>query len=455
MTSVHKRQWTRTYVAYALLGVVGLVILVGLVWFAGRYDDRPQQTVLLTAFAKDDYPENPEITSSIYGTYPHRQLIIQRLGDARFRFLLEPATPAAAAIELTDVDLSHFVAAVPPWVKTDPDLTRVGLIDREWNRQQVQFARPSTHLDVREGGDGFEQRALTRVDLARNCLNAGLWEFLLFTTEDGEERVYEHLWFTFPLGLYKQAFEQVNDLSYWSYWWSLEHWVDPSGTPIRLHRLRTVEQEWPVQTTVRWDEPVAMKGEQVRKRKNILTPVGSTYRNWYTQPVRFASFIPPGRYSRAHPRETQLHYLAELLGATVRHIKLSGNSRSLLEVELAFRSNKTGEASRLILGGLDEAAIPVASPDHYDRGWQVPLGIGNPSFFEAYDTVVENPPTQRAFYGFHLDAQDRWLDHHAIGVDGPLLHWDAEDPSCLHLYLLSYERHALLNHVILTIPLRS
>jgi hypothetical protein len=206
---------------------------------------------------------------------------------------------------------------------------------------------------------------------------------------------------------------------------------------------------------VRWDEPVAMKGEQVRKRKNILTPVGSTYRNWYTQPVRFASFIPPGRYSRAHPRETQLHYLAELLGATVRHIKLSGNSRSLLEVELAFRSNKTGEASRLILGGLDEAAIPVASPDHYDRGWQVPLGIGNPSFFEAYDTVVENPPTQRAFYGFHLDAQDRWLDHHAIGVDGPLLHWDAEDPSRLHLYLLSYERHALLNHVILTIPLRS
>jgi hypothetical protein len=318
-------------------------------------------------------------------------------------------------------------------VKTDPDLTKVGLIDREWNRQQVQFAQPSTHLDVREGGDGFEQRALTRVDLARNCLNAGLWEFLLFTTEDGEERVYEHLWFTFPLGLYKQAFEQVNDLSYWSYWWSLEHWVDPSGTPIRLHRLRTVEQEWPVQTTVRWDEPVAMKGEQVRKRKNILTPVGSTYRNWYTQPVRFASFIPPGRYSRAHPRETQLHYLAELLGATVRHIKLSGNSRSLLEVELAFRSNKTGEASRLILGGLDEAAIPVASPDHYDRGWQVPLGIGNPSFFEAYDTVVENPPTQRAFYGFHLDAQDRWLDHHAIGVDGPLLHWDAEDPSRLHL----------------------
>lgn len=217
MTSVLRAQRTQTNVVYALLGVVILVTLAGLAWFADRYDDQPQQTVALTAFAKDDYPENPENTSSIFGAYPHRRLIIQRLSDTRFRFLLEPATPQAAAIIVTDVDLAHFVAAIPAWVKVDPDLMKVGLIDREWNRQQVRFARTSTHLDVREGGDGFEQRALARVDLARNCLNAGLWELLLFNTENGEERVYEHLWFTFPLGLYKQLFEQVNGLSYWSY----------------------------------------------------------------------------------------------------------------------------------------------------------------------------------------------------------------------------------------------
>lgn len=452
MTPVLRAHRTRTNVVYALLGVVILVTLAGLAWFADRYDGRTQQTVALTAFAKDDYPENPENTSSIFGAYQHRQLIIQQLSDTRFRFLLEPATPQAAAIELTDVDLAHFIATIPAWVKIDPDLIKVGLIDREWNRQQVRIARTSTHLDVREGGDGFEQRALTRVDLARNCLNAGLWELLLFNTENGEERVYEHLWFTFPLGLYKQVFEQVNDLSYWSYWWSLEHWVDPSGTPIRLDRLRTVEQEWPVQSTVRWDEPVAMHGEQVRKRKNILTPVGATYRDWYTQPVRFASFIPPGRYSRAHPRETQLHYLAELTGVIVRRVKLIESVHHLFEIELDFRSSKTGNVTRLVLGGLDWAAIPVAPPDLYDRGWQMPLGIGNPSFFESYDEVVANPPIQRPFYGFHLDAQNRWLDHHAIGVDGPLLHWDADDPSLLHLYLLSYERHTLLNHIALKIP---
>lgn len=428
-----------------------LIVIVGAIWLQVRYDTAPVQTVSLTTFSDAAYPEDPEVRSAVFANYPHRSLTIEQTRDTHFHFRIEPASEQATAIELIDVDLAHLVAAVPPWVKTDPDLTKVGLIDREWNRQQVQFDRSSSRVHVREGGDGFEQRALSRVDLARNCLNAGLWELLLFTAEDGQERVYEHLWFTFPLGLYKQLFERVNGLSYWSYWWSLEHWVDPSGTPIRLDRVRTVEREWPGQSTVRWDEPVAVRGEQVHKRKNILTPVASTYRDWYRGPVQFSSFIPPGRYSRAHARDTQLHYLAELAGATVRQVKLIGGSQTLFEIELDFRSHQTGEATRLILGGLDGTAIPVASPEHYDRGWQAPLGIGNPSFFESYEHVVKEPPAERTFYGFHLDSQNRWLDHRAIGVDGPVLHWDADDPSLLHLYLLSYERHAVLNHFILVV----
>ncbi|NGZ04416.1 MAG: hypothetical protein CV090_15350, partial [Nitrospira sp. WS238] len=409
-----KRRWL------VLSIVLILIVVVGAIWFQVRYYNAPVQTIGLTTFSNAAYPDDPEVRSAVSSNYPHRSLIIEQTRDTHFHFHIEPASAQAAAIELIDVDLAHLVAAVPPWVKADPDLTKVGLIDREWNRQQVRFDVSSSHVHVREGGDGFEQRALSRVDLARNCLNAGLWELLLFTTENGEDRVYEHLWFTFPLGLYKQLFEDVNGLSYWSYWWSLEHWIDPSGAPIRLDRIRTVEREWPVQPAARWDEPVAVRGEQVHKRKNILTPVAAVYRDWYRGPVQFSSFIPPGRYSRAHARETQLHYIAELAGATVRQVKLIGGSRSLFEIELDFRSHQTGEATRLILGGLDGAAIPVASPEDYDRGWQAPLGIGNPSFFESYEYLVKNPPAERTFYGFHLDSHNRWLDHHVIGVDGPL-----------------------------------
>lgn len=433
--------------------LAGILAAIGTaLWFQVRYDDAPDQTVTLQAFSNAEYPEDPEDRSLVFGNYPHHRLHIQQIEGSRFRFLLQPGSDHATTIELPEVDLAHMVAAVPQWVKGDPDLTRVGLIDREWNRQQVSFRRGTAHVRVHEGGDGFEQRSLSRVDLARNCLNAGLWELLLFTVEDGTERVYGHVWFTFPLGLYKDLFERVNGLSYWDYWWSLEHWVDPAGTPIRLDRLRTVEQEWSLVVNARWDEPPAGRGEQIAKRRNILAPPIHAYRDWYAQPVQFASFIPPGRYSLSHPRDTQLHYLAELTGAMIRRVRMPAIARPLFEIELAFKSGRTGEPTRMILGGVDLHQLPATTPDRYEQGWQVPMGIGNPSFFESYEQTLSNSPLQRPFYGFHLDAQNRWIDHHAVGVDGPLLHWDAADPSLLHLYLLSYERHAMLNHFVIVCP---
>lgn len=433
---------------------VGLAVSAvgGYLWFQARYQEAPEQTVSTRAFSNKAYPEDPEARSRLFGNYPHPALTLHRVGGTRFRFLLRPGSDHATTIELGEVDLAHMVAAVPPWVKTDPALTRVGLIDREWNRQQVQFRRDSGVVRVHPGGDGFEERALSRVDLAGNCLNAGLWELLLFTLEGGEEVVYEHVWFTFPLGLYKALFESVTGLSYWDYWWSLEHWVDPSGTPIRLDHLRTIDHEWSVTARAEWSEAPPARGEQHLKRKNILSSPIHTYRDWYTQPVQFASFIPPGRYSLAHPRDTKLHYLAEFTGATLRRVHAQAGLRALFEVELRFRDGRTGEPTRVIVGGLDLTSLPTTSPHEYERGWQVPFGIGNPGFFERYETLLADSPLQRPFYGFHLDAQDRWIDHHAVGVDGPLLHWDANDSSVLHLYLLAYERHALLNHFVIVCP---
>ncbi|MBI4000900.1 MAG: hypothetical protein HY348_03855, partial [Nitrospira defluvii] len=71
--------------AVAALACLTILAVAGSAWFAYRYDDQPQQTVVLTTFSKDEYPENPENTSQLFGTYPHRQLIIERLGDTRFR----------------------------------------------------------------------------------------------------------------------------------------------------------------------------------------------------------------------------------------------------------------------------------------------------------------------------------------------------------------------------------
>jgi len=41
------------------------------------------------------------------------------------------------------------------------------------------------------------------------------------------------------------------------------------------------------------------------------------------------------------------------------------------------------------------------------------------------------------------------LDSHYVGIDGPLLHWDKNDPTKLHVWVLSFERHALIAHYVL------
>lgn len=45
-----------------------------------------------------------------------------------------------------------------------------------------------------------------------------------------------------------------------------------------------------------------------------------------------------------------------------------------------------------------------------------------------------------------LDSDGKWIDHHDLGVDGPVLHLDKDNPNLLHLYLLSYERNTLIAH---------
>jgi hypothetical protein len=50
-----------------------------------------------------------------------------------------------------------------------------------------------------------------------------------------------------------------------------------------------------------------------------------------------------------------------------------------------------------------------------------------------------------------LDGQKRWINHHEVGIDGPALHRDKVNPDVLHLYLLSYERHTLIGHYVISL----
>ena len=67
--------------------------------------------------------------------------------------------------------------------------------------------------------------------------------------------------------------------------------------------------------------------------------------------------------------------------------------------------------------------------------------------------VISNVPTAYAIQrATAAGVAVKVIDHHSFAIDGPVLHRDSADPSLLHVYLLSYERHTLIGHLVVSLP---
>lgn len=439
----------KVFIAALLLLTIGLGI--GGWAFYDKYTIEDEMILKVEEVTTSEYPEDPSHRSLLYGRYQGRQMRLVKKDATHFDFILESDNPSVATITFKDIDLRLLIPVRPQWVIGDEDLEVVALVDREWNRQQVRFPITSDHIEV-SGGDGFEEKGLYTAELARNCLNAGLWEVILTTREDGKKAMYYQGWFDFPLGHYKRIFEDLNQISYWKHWHRLEHWVDPHGRRMNLNKLREIEEERLVAAVHDPDELLIFAGEQKRKSrtvnaKNVLCWKGFCQNR---HQVRFATFLPPGRYHVDVPWENEFDRLAAFEKGIIRVVKTPATDRKLHEIELVFRSEE-GEVNRFIVGGIDLNELPKLPMEKYNKGLYMPMGIGIPPFYQPYAVLKKNPPYEKPYYSFLLDENDHWINHHEVGVDGPVIHRDMRDPNKLHVYLLSYERHSLVGHYIVPI----
>jgi len=374
----------RRIIRYVLLGI-GVFLVAGTAgaayWFQSRYEFAERMEVPIDEFSKFKYAEDPGARSVHCGQYQGRRLTLVQRDDVHFDFVFEPLHDHIAKIVLRNVDVSLMTPDVPEWTRDDPGLARIALTDREWNRQQVQFDVPSKYVEV-SGGNGFEREHLKVVSLAKNCLNAGLWEVILKI--DGEEgpASYYHGWFTFPLGQYKRLVELNTGFSYWDHWYKLEHWSDPAGTVVNLDRLRTVRSEHDVLAVFDRDEQIVIGGEQVRKKRTTNATNLVTWGDILgKRDVTFATFRPPGYYDVDQPWENEYWRLAIFEGAVVRRID-TPTAEPLDEIELIFRDEQ-GNANRFIVGGIDLAELPQLPTTEYPDGLYMPMGIGVPPFFQS------------------------------------------------------------------------
>lgn len=405
----------------------------------------------LLEMGKNKYPDNPNwgYTADEYGKFSYDSIHFQRKEGMKFDMNLYPENDSAFPITLENIDLSVYTPRAVEWIRDDDYLSYLGVINQEWNRQQVRFSPERFQVK----GQSELADSITRVDVARNCLNAGLWEVIAYKNEGGVEKPVYHGWFDFPTPLYSEMFRKANDTSYKAYRKPLEQWVEPQYKKVDLSQLREVQKEWELDLENLNDEFYPLKGSRKKKYKNIIRPERpKSIQAMLNDSTLYATFDQPGFYNTENPRETQLGKLAHPKEVTLRRTSTVPVDEARYEVDIRFLHNDGETDTRLLIGGLDLSELPRLEESKMNQGFKMPMGISNHSFYETYEEAKENPVAENPYFGMLIDGEGKWLDSHKVGIDGPLLFWDAKDKNLLHFAILSFERHAFVGHFELEVP---
>ena len=359
-------------------------------------------------------------------------LQLTSLGQGRYSLRLSSGTEPPA---LPDVDLRPFIPRVPLLAKGDPALTRIALIQRELNRHQTRYPAPGRPETV---------------FVANNCLKSGLWEIGLDRKDEQGTLTYYHGWFTFPKTEYARLFEALNGSPYSAVAADLENYPKLDGLPVPLARLRSVVREVPVPAVDRHaGEPIDQFSEQARKAKLVLAPAARVYGDWSApdrQPVVTAKFSEPGFYDAKDPMRFDLAWLAHPAGARWRWVKSPRFAESFPEIELRYENGY-----RLLLAGARLAELPARAAKPGDEAdlLHLTFGIGTPEIYANVDERARELETERPDYLFLLDGSGNLVDNHHAGLDRVYLWRESGKPDQLHLYLVGYERIALVSHLSL------
>ena len=373
--------------------------------------------------------------------FSHTRIKLERIGET-FNIFILPKNENSDTVFLENIDLKKFIPSVPSHVKKDDYLTKIGIINQEWNRMQVNFKENQFSVI----NESKEKEALSRIDLARNCINAYLWELIFYTTEEENTKPVYHGWFNFPKELYSDLFEEKNGLKYADYQASLEEWIFPGSEKVNLDVLRTKLEGKEVVFENHDNEYYPEIGERKKKKMNILFPKHiHSIDDFLTDSSTYATFSAPGCYNQSDPRKTQLHRLASLKKVELNKTKsLNSNQELLSELVLRFETDK--DTTLFVVGGIDISKPPVLTVEDSKKGYQMPMGIGNYSFYQNYAEIAKANQLESPYYGLLTDENHNWLDSHEIGIDGPLMHLDKEGN--LHFWILSFERHSFVGHYV-------
>jgi len=406
--------------------------------------NRVHRTALVELTDKE-YPNNPDkkYRSNTYSKVDYNEVIFDEVGEGRYNIEFVPMDEKYPKVAMEEINLMEFIPTIPEYVRDDEYLSLLSVVNQEWNRNQITFRN---NLFTIEPGKKAHKHRISRVDVARSCLNSYLWEAFFYTYNPvwGKHELMYHGWFTFPKGLYQKLFEKRNNIQFDKYAENLEEWKDLPSELIDFESLRSVISERTIAYEDLSDEMYPIEGERKKKEDEIVFPRNPRrMTDFHTDKAKFSSFVEPGMYVKKEKRLTQLSRFQKLEKSVVRETQ-NGDQR-LQEIELSF-SNDKGQETILTIGGIDLMDISIVLDEKVNDGDLFSMGIGNHTFYENYHDQQSYSSLDNPYFGILTDEKGNYLDSHFVGIDGPLLHRDSKDQDILHIWLLSYERHALVGH---------
>jgi hypothetical protein len=397
----------------------------------------------------DEYPDNNDIESRCedWEKYKHHQVTIERIDSTKFTVLFNPSNEYSDTLRIENINLLEWIPTIPDYIKDDY-LKSIGIINAEWNRQQVKFTEGEFYMSKQTK----EGKKTTRVDLARNCLNSYLWEIITYAREGGKQKALYHGWFEFPRAFYEELFDEVNKgkLTFAEYKDYLVNYQDPVSEVINFNELRKVDSSREVVFKNLNNEFYPLTGARKSKFKNIVYPKNSkSINDFLNDSTSFSTFLYPGYYSTSDPRPTTLSKLRNPKSVIVREITSNNALKDKgIEIEVTFaQASDSTKLTRVVIGGVKLDQVPQLSLNEYNNGFKMPMGIGNHAFYESVGYAQSHSTKTNPYYAFIIDEEGKWLDSHFFGVDGPIFHLDQNDPNLLHYWLLSFERHAMVTHL--------
>ncbi len=430
------------------------IILIGalLIGCQEKNDAQKQEQVYKASMKEmtdEEYPDNNDIESRCkdWEQYKHHQIAIERVDTTNFTITFYPSNEHSDTIQISNINLLEWIPTIPDYIE-DEYLKSIGIINAEWNRQQVKFIEKEFYIS-RHTEEGIKT---VRVDLARNCLNSYLWELITYAQEGDQTKPLYHGWFEFPRTFYEELFDEVNKgkLTFETYKDYLINYKDPASEVVNFRALRSVDKTQEVVFVNLNHEFYPLTGARKSKYKNIVYPKDPKIINdFLNDSTSFSTFLYPGYYSTSDPRATTLSKLRYPQKVVVRQVvSNNGTQDQCLEFDVTFASGTDStELTRVIIGGVRKNDIPQLALSDYNKGFKMPMGIGNHGFYENARYAQTHSTKNSPYYAVIVDGEGKWLDSHFFGIDGPILHFDKDNPSLLHFWLLSFERHAMVTHL--------